>query len=158
MTQRIHVLTYEHRHGKDTFAFGTLLEALEARSEIIVNNVDDEVTDVHVNRAIKEAYETDDHALCHSLYTTEVEGESLEIEDCELRGVETKRPFIVVDSNTDIAHRVVTWPFGENTGKLMCEMEFLWQCPRTTEVACFMHLPKEPPVLSCLQCIAKETK
>lgn len=158
MKQRVYVLTYRHRNGENVTAWASLEDAREARAEIIMNNFDEEVSDADVRRAICDAYDNDDFMLCHRLYTTEVADESLEIEESELRGNETKRPFIVVDANTDIAHRVRTWPFGEQTGMLFCETEFLWQCPQTQAIARFMYLPRDPPILSCLQCIAKETQ
>lgn len=156
MTQRVWALTYSHRSDTDVSVHASLDAVHEARAEIVMNNLS-EVSDLSVRRTIEEAYDNDDYHLCYRIYSAEVEDETLSIDESVLYGAEVKRPFIVVDSNSDLSHRVVTWPFGENTGVLMCGMEFLWQCPRTTEVACFMYLPREPPVLSCLQCIARET-
>jgi len=156
MKQYTYVLHYKHRHGENVTTWASLEDAREARAEIIMNNIEDEVSDADVRRAIADAYENDDFMLCHRLYTTEVEDESLEIQESPLRGNETKRPFIVADANTDLAHRVQVWPFAEQAGVLLCGMLFLWQCPQTTTVTCFMYLPKDPPILSCLQCIAAE--
>lgn len=156
MKQHVYVLVYSHRHGEDINTFASRKAAQAARAEIVMTNLE-EVFEENTRRAIEDAYEANKLDECYDLYKTAVDDESISIEDCELRDAETQRPFIVVDASTGLAHRVRAWPFAETQGVLFCGGAFLWQCARTAELAGFMFIPQEPPVVTCLQCIAAET-
>jgi hypothetical protein len=155
MKQHVYVLVYDHRHGQDISTYATPQAARAARAEIVMTNLE-EVFETDARSAITDAYEEDKLDLCYDLYKAAVDDESLTIETCELQSVETLRPFFVADASSGLTHRVRAWPFAETQGILFCGGAFLWQCPRTSELMGFMYIPREPQVVTCLQCIAAE--
>lgn len=158
MSQRTYVLQYIHRHGTDVRVFGTREAAQEARAEIVMVNLA-EVTDETAKRAIVDAYEADAFNEVYDIYASVVEDESIYIEDCLFEGAGLKKPCIAVEVDTDLVHRVALLPYAGVAGVLSCTTVFYWHPvePLVTVVgACRAYLPKDPRILTCMQCIAVE--
>lgn len=155
--QQLFVITYSHRHGVDVNVFATEAAAREARAEIVMNNMD-EIEDEATKHAIADAYEADKYDECYDLYKTVVDDESIAIDDCSLRGADVRRVFVVVDTATEVAHRVLAWPFAEAHGFMLCGQRFCWHTGDVCIGTCPAYLPKEPRTVTCLQCVAADAK
>jgi hypothetical protein len=153
--QRVFVIYYEHRHGTDVSAYATHEAALEARADLVMDNLDNEVTDDNLRTIIKQCHREGEWARCYDLYCEQVEDENMTIEDCRLNDAHVNERFVMVDVDTELAHIVALWPYADQHGLALCERPFFWQGEEARDRV-RAYLPKETRLVTCLECIARE--